>query len=460
GVRSVLWEPSSTQHLPSNWIMSLLGARDGTLWIGTGKGLASWKNGKLTHYRELDGIFVFTILEDRNGEVWAGGFGVPNGRLCEIQNGNAHCYGEDGSLGHGVLRLYEDSKGYLWAGVEKGLWRWKPGTSKFYPVPDALDTIHAFVEDDAGALLFTNRAEIDRLINGKVEPFSLPGNLRQLRIEGMLRDHDGGLWLATERGVLHVHQGRTDVFARSDGLSGDWVSNLFEDREGDIWALTINGLDRFRELAVATVSVDQGLSSTALSSVLVENDGSVLLSTPGGLDRWDHGRIAVAPTGSPKHDGKLIGDSPNSLFRDGRGRIWISTVHGLGYLANNRFVRLDGVPGDAVHDIAEDNADNVWVAEQNSGLFRVSPRGEVQQIPWAGLGHKDFAYALLADPVRGGLWLGFFQGGIAYFNDGGIRASYGAADGLGEGTITNFQLDSDGTLWVATQGGLSRLKNG
>src|SRR5262249_42543912 len=93
GVRSVLWEPSSTQHLPSNWIMSLLGARDGTLWIGTGKGLASWKNGKLTHYRELDGIFVFTILEDRNGEVWAGGFGVPNGRLCEIQNGNAHCYG-------------------------------------------------------------------------------------------------------------------------------------------------------------------------------------------------------------------------------------------------------------------------------------------------------------------------------------------------------------------------------
>src|SRR5712692_11062560 len=34
------------------------------------------------------------------------------------------------------------------------------------------------------------------------------------------------------------------------------------------------------------------------------------------------------------------------------------------------------------------------------------------------------------------------------------------ADGLGAGRVTRFQLDPDGTVWVATEGGLSRLKNG
>ena len=64
------------------------------------------------------------------------------------------------------------------------------------------------------------------------------------------------------------------------------------------------------------------------------------------------------------------------------------------------------------------------------------------------------------DPVQGGLWLGFFQGGVAYFKDGQVRASYAAADGLGEGRVNGLQLDRDGTLWAATEGGLSRVKNG
>src|SRR6266487_6234477 len=46
GVRNVPWQPPPDQHLPSTLITRLLPARDATLWIGTSKGLASWKNGK------------------------------------------------------------------------------------------------------------------------------------------------------------------------------------------------------------------------------------------------------------------------------------------------------------------------------------------------------------------------------------------------------------------------------
>jgi len=64
GVRNVPWQPPPSQHLPSSDVKSLLAARDGTLWIGTLKGLASWKDGKLTQYPELAGQAIYTLLED------------------------------------------------------------------------------------------------------------------------------------------------------------------------------------------------------------------------------------------------------------------------------------------------------------------------------------------------------------------------------------------------------------
>src|SRR5262249_7780283 len=93
GVRPVPWQPPPNQYLPDNFIWSLLAARDGTLWIGTAKGLASWKDGKLTQYPELAGQYIFKLLEDRGGTVWVAGVGFP-GRLCAIRNGSVECYGK------------------------------------------------------------------------------------------------------------------------------------------------------------------------------------------------------------------------------------------------------------------------------------------------------------------------------------------------------------------------------
>src|SRR6185503_11458685 len=63
-------------------------------------------------------------------------------------------------------------------------------------------------------------------------------------------------------------------------------------------------------------------------------------------------------------------------------------------------------------------------------------------------------------PLQGGIWIGFGTGGVAYFTDNEIRQSYAPADGLAEGRVNYLQFDRDGTLWAATDGGLSRLKNG
>src|SRR5580693_9497440 len=79
GVRAVPWQPPGNQSLPSTDILSLLVARDGTLWIGTAKGLASWKDGKLVEkYAGLAGQFVFRLLEDDEGMVWASSWVLSN----------------------------------------------------------------------------------------------------------------------------------------------------------------------------------------------------------------------------------------------------------------------------------------------------------------------------------------------------------------------------------------------
>ena len=87
-------------------------------------------------------------------------------------------------------------------------------------------------------------------------------------------------------------------------------------------------------------------------------------------------------------------------------------------------------------------------------------RRVVERIPWAKLGRKKPANALLHDAGRGGLWLGFRDGGVAYFKDGQIRASYSSAEGLGQGMVRGFYIDGNGSLWIATEGGLSRIENG
>jgi signal transduction histidine kinase len=244
-----------------------------------------------------------------------------------------------------------------------------------------------------------------------------------------------------------------DLFTRSDGLSGDAITNLFEDREGNIWVATMDGLDRFRDFAVPTISGKQGLSNPYVWSVLAARDGSVWLGTRDGLNRWNDGQIAVYHKGTSG-----LPEEADSLFQDDRGRIWISTRSGAAYFEDGRFFSVSGVPAGQSFSIAGDSAGNLWISHEK-GVLRLLGGRVIEQIPWAKLGREDFAFSVLPDSLRGGLWLGFLRGGLSYFKDGQVRASYAGSDGLGEGLVDGLQLDGDGTLWAATDGGLSRVKN-
>ena len=478
GVRAVPWLSVSRQQLPSSYVAALLAARDGTLWIGTNRGLASWKAGKLIVYPELAGKLVQTLLEDDEGTLWAGGFAyTPPGALCAIRSGSARCDGEDGRLGNGVLGLYEDSSRNLWAGVLNGFWRWKPGPPQFYAITGEPYGIQHFAQDRDGSLLIPIAGSVVRLRDGKIETaYRLPGAAHQGSGEKILRDRDGALWIGTwSQGLVHVREGSTDGFAQRDGLSGDLVTALFEDREGNIWVGTTKGLDRFTAWSVATFSEQQGLSGGGSASVLAARDGSIWFTPHSQLYRFDKGQVTmyhqpgrgiestideakgrvreVAVVGLP-------GLEVASLFQDNEGRIWVAGTGGVGYLQDDRFVSINSVPGGVVDAMSGDPKSNLWISIVDRGLFHLFRGKLVQHISWAEMGRNDLATVLAVDPSRGGVWLGFSKGGVAWLAEGQTRPSFLAEPALDQGRVSDLWFDHSGALWAASEGGLSRIQDG
>ena len=450
GDRFVPWQPPAGENLPSTYIMKLLLARDGRLWIGTRSGLASWKDGRLLRYPEVTSP-VFELLEDREGTVWAG-TGPPAGGLCAIRRGAVQCFGKDGRFGRGVLALLEEN-GNLWAGADNGLWRWKPGAPRNYPM--AAPEISALTRLDSGPLLLAMRGGIRQLVGDTISPYPIRAARLPLRVERFLQDRDGGLWIGTmDQGLWHIHLGSSDRFSRSDGLSGDYIWALFEDREGSVWVATTDGLDRFRDLAVPAITSRQGLSSDLVGAVLPARDGSVWLGTTAGVNRWNKGQITIYR----KRDG-LPDDSIYGLLEDERQRIWVSTDRGLAYFQDGRFVAVRSVSSPGLEHLAEERDGSLWIADIRVGLIHLLGGEVTERFPWFALGHKDYPTALSSDPGRGGIWLGFFEGGVLHFKDGQVQASYAAEQGLGAGWVAQLQAVSDGSVWAATAGGLSRIQD-
>ena len=139
-----------------------------------------------------------------------------------------------------------------------------------------------------------------------------------------------------------------------------------------------------------------------------------------------------------------------SVFADNAGRILVSTPYAFGYMENGGFVPIRVFRGACLFR-CPGQARGSRIANEDQGLLRLSKDGTVQQISWASIGHRDGAQSLAADRSTGGLWLGFDEGGVAYFSDGRIKKTYGRAEGLGSGRVSALHIETDDTVWAATE---------
>ena len=458
GVRTVPLPLAPGQQLPSTSVGALLAARDGTLWIGTLDGLVSWKNGQLTEYPSLARRPVLALLQDRAGTVWVGGLAGPAGTLCAIRGESTTCYGDDGSLGTVVACLYEDIDGSMWVGAATGLWQWTPGPPTRH-LATPISRGSEMTQGDHGAGLVVAVGSVRQIIGKTVSDYPLHGVQLPLSAGTVLRDRNGGLWIGTTaHGLVHSYEGKTSIFTQKDGLSSDQVYALFEGREGFIWVATSEGLDQFRELPVTSLPGKQGLSSPTTNSVLAARDGSIWIGTTGGLYRWYHGRTTVYRRRS---NPGLADDEIQSLFEDERGRIWVSSYSGLAVFGKGKFTAVPSVPAGTKNAITGDNHGGLWLSlfgtANNYSLTHLVDSKITEQVPWRNLGGGP-GTGLLPDP-NGGIWTGLLSGGIAYFRAGQIRNLPLSDDGGGARKVLDISRDRSGTLWAATENGVSRITN-
>src|ERR1700731_3149087 len=367
----------------------ILGARDGSLWIGTRIGVGRLKDGGFQWYSnpaQRSGISA--ILEDHEGTIWVTRYHVPpdEGPLCWVEGNGLHCYGKaDGIPVRYGLGLNEDSLGNFWFGSSV-LCRWRQGSVSTYLNAitnrhDAGNGVFDVVAGPSGSIWATVDGVGPDLgvrysSNGKWAPYVVPGfDGRKVRSHALFVDRDNSLWIGTENdGLYRVHDGVGDHFGSADGLSGNSVVEFYEDREGDLWVKTEGGLDMFRSTPVVTYSIREGLSSSALFSVLALHDDSVWIGHEGGVAILKGDRLSLFSAA-----GALPGHDVAALFQDRSGVVWLGIDRKLGSYEHGRFHEIKRSdtqsPGDDfVSAITEDVNQNIWALTFDGHLLRVTNR--------------------------------------------------------------------------------------
>src|SRR5215510_990815 len=476
GTRFVPVRPPKDHPLPGR-ITSLLGARDGSLWIGTRAGLSRLKDAHFsTLTKPSDAFGIIAMIEDHAGKIWVTRYRVPKGEggLCEAADSGLRCYGpSDGLSARSGFGLAEDVNGYLWFVEADALYRWRPGsqaTQYFtsFEHPQLLDV----AQDHSGNVWATMndvgpRFGVQYLQNGAWTAYST-GQFRSSTLKGgsLLVDRAGSVWIGTDNdGLYRISNGVVDHFSKADGLSGYAVDTggLYEDREGNLWVSTDGGLDLFRNSSVTTYSMGEGLRSPYLATVLATRDGTVWAGEQENLIETSAARLADILRPGPAHrfsEGPVLPGRIGAMYQDHAGALWFAldmdlVVYDHGTVArvtqDGQAIPSSKVPGEGIRTIFEDSSGDI-LALTATKLLRIKDR-RVQEAVELPMRVSESGY-LAANPI-GGVWIVGRKEGVALYQNGVMR-NYSIPVDTKPIVIEGVVADRDDPLMLATRAGLFR----
>ncbi len=430
GVTLALASFSAGNQMRSPRVVSLLAAKDGSLWVGTGSDLEHWDDNQLTHYPESPG-FISGIAETQQGSIWFTRDRTNDGlgALCHVEGEHSHCFGRSAGvrlINSGLSGLPQDRAGHIWFGDEKTIYEWDPSSSRVMSILDipSLKTeqsLAALQFDSAGNLLIGSQqvGENGLLVydGGQIHPYlAVRDGLAKLSVSAILLDSHGALWIGTDNsGLYRVVNGKTEHYRGIDGLSGDGVTALYEDGEGNLWVATAGGLDRFRDLKVISYSTREGLSADQVNAVVGRRDGSVWLSNAHSLDVIRDGVVSSIRAGQG-----LPGTEVGPIFEDHTGSLWVGIDDALFIFDGKRFTKImAGNPkNDDIRSITEDKSGMVWAMNDAARLFGFRNGKLVKELTNSP---DHFADApLIAPDGKEGVWLLAKNQDFLHVTDSGI----------------------------------------
>ncbi len=425
------------------------------------------------------------FADDGKGETWLA-FG---GHVCRIAGARAEELAlPDGVDGGGRASLVTDSDGVVWCahnGVVGVL-----AAGRFTPHYRLEGSDVFLTAAKKGGLWACVGSRVLRLRDGAVSTAwaELPTDARVI---SLLEDRTGVVWAGTQSQGLFRCDGES---VQKIQTSHQQISGLVEDREGNIWAGTFGGgLNRIRPRAVELFGPRSGLPFEAVVSVSEDLTGKFwVVGANGLLARGDGSTWTIEPEG---------GGAAACVAEDRRGRLWVGTKgQGLREIdVKTGMVRVwqadDGIGSKAIRCLLVAADDSLWfttnaptrLGHLRDGVIRTWPvaaatrniRAIVQDARgtiWVGTSGgevlKLVGDALIVEPalaeagthsVRclhatpdGRLWIGYADWGVGVLNDGRF-ARLTVANGLAENAVCQIASDREGSLWLATAHGLSRL---
>jgi signal transduction histidine kinase/ligand-binding sensor domain-containing protein len=431
-----VFDRNSTPALPGSDVRCLLETQDGVLWIGTSEGLARWKDGAMKVFTKRDGLPANGIIE-----------------LWEAQDG--------------VLMMWTDSglaqqKGEHFVTV-RNVYAWphtalpSPGEPPDYVYFEENLPNDVFVMGTRGVLTLVIKGPkppgmATQLTAGK----ELPGS----RIQSLLVDREGCMWIGTNGGLVRWAGGKLERLPVTDPLATASVLALMEDREGNIWVGTeTGGLHILRDQRFRTIGAREGLSSDATTTVVEDKAGTLWVGTNGaGLNALKPGAdgAKARPVKTYSVRNGLLSDVILSLAAAPNGDLWLGTPDGLNRIRGGRidsFTSADGLPDDFIRSLLVDADGSLWIGTRRGLTHWANGNGgpggaHMETYSHAnGLG-SDLVGALARD-AAGNLWVATFAG-LSRLH-GGTIANYTTADGLSSNVVTALLSRGDGTLLIGTQ---------
>jgi ligand-binding sensor domain-containing protein len=449
---------------------SMLEEADGTLWFGgwdaTRGGLTRRHGAEVEHYGREQGIdmFVSSIIRARDGTLW---IGTRRG-LTSLRDGRFKTYTTaDGLSDDYVTVLMEDRDGNLWIGTSSGgVSRWSGGAFSTMRQSDGLvdDYVSALKEDDEGGIWVAGRGALGRLRNTSFATYT---TREGLPVDTMMQTYaakDGGVWVGTYGGGLcRFKDGRVTTYGEKAGVPNLFVGAVFESRDGSVWfGEGSNQLVRVRGGKVEVIDTGK-----RYPWAIAEDEGGLVISVPReGLFRRQ-GRALVPYPGAEA----LTRISIRTLLPARDGSLWIGTSRGVVHAQGGRFTaygEAEGLKG-TVFSLLEDDDGTLWIGG-STGLARLV-NGHIATFP----GHpylSDNSVPALVDDGEGALWFNSTNGlGRVAKADLDARAEktargvpvrvFTAKDGLKVEEVRTTPVpqrasrSADGRLWFPTTRGVA-----
>lgn len=151
---------TTADGLIDNRIESLLVAGDGTIWVGTRRGVSHWDGDQWRGWEHLgypdpDGLVVYELYETSNGTLWA----ATSEDLAKWDNEEWTTFTRSPSC-FTVFALLEADDGSFWVGCVGGLFRWTESGWREYGksegVPDS--SVSRLIQGANGTMYATTRS--------------------------------------------------------------------------------------------------------------------------------------------------------------------------------------------------------------------------------------------------------------------------------------------------------------